>query len=180
MTKDLQEFFEGIERKDTVLAEYVHRNEALVSFLNEIDILKGRSRMTQKDMARKMGTTQSAVSRIESLKTNPTYGVLAKMAEAAGGKIFVTPMADMTLTVPLDLQEKVSLLAADEGKKPHDFLLDIVRGEIDSRYIERDSHCFHVDAHVFIGATDTAPEEFGERNKVSEGESLFTADDCAA
>lgn len=36
--------------------------------------------MTQKDIADRMGTTQSAISRIASLKTNPSYKQLLKMA----------------------------------------------------------------------------------------------------
>ncbi len=47
-------------------------------------------RLTQKDLARRIGTKQSAVSRFESGEYNPTLNFLQKMAEGLNTKIKVT------------------------------------------------------------------------------------------
>ncbi|MBI4120541.1 MAG: helix-turn-helix transcriptional regulator [Parcubacteria group bacterium] len=45
---------------------------------------------TQKDLARRIGTKQSAVSRFESGEYNPTLNLLHKMAQGLNAKVKVT------------------------------------------------------------------------------------------
>jgi len=45
--------------------------------------------MSQKDLAKKIGTRQSAISRLESGKYNPTVFFLKKVSEALGSKLEV-------------------------------------------------------------------------------------------
>lgn len=54
-------------------------------------ILKKRieSKMSQKDLAKKLGTKQSAISRLESGTYNPTLSFLKKLSNALGGKLEV-------------------------------------------------------------------------------------------
>ena len=40
--------------------------------------------MTQAQIAKKMGTTQSAIARVEAGNTNPTIGFMQKLADALG------------------------------------------------------------------------------------------------
>ena len=40
--------------------------------------------MTQAQIAKKMGTTQSAIARVEAGNTNPTIGFMQKLADARG------------------------------------------------------------------------------------------------
>ena len=46
--------------------------------------------MTQTVLARKIGTKQSAIARLESGRYNPTLGFLEKVAEALGAKLKVS------------------------------------------------------------------------------------------
>jgi len=46
--------------------------------------------MTQADLAKKIGTKQSAISRLESGKYNPTVGFLQKVAKGLDAKIKIT------------------------------------------------------------------------------------------
>lgn len=46
--------------------------------------------LTQKALAEKMGTKQSAISRFESGRTNPTLDFLYRLADALGAKLKVT------------------------------------------------------------------------------------------
>ena len=114
--------------------------EALSAFLTDLDFLKDSLGLTQKDIADKMGTTQSAVSRIASLKTNPSYKQLQKMAEAVGGELLVTPMKDMTVQVPYDLQETVRKMAVSEKKTTSEYLNRVIRDAIElerANYLNR-------------------------------------------
>ena len=138
MKKDqVLDYMESLEREDEKLASFVKTYEALSSFLTDFDFLKDTLGLTQKDIAEKMGTTQSAISRIASLKTNPSYKQLQKMAEAVGGELLVTPMKSMTVQVPYDLQETVRKLAASENKSTNDYLESVLRNAIE---LERSSY----------------------------------------
>ena len=56
----------------------------LVSQLIEARIKSG---MTQKELAKKLGTKQSAIARLESGNANPTIAFLEKTSKALGTKI---------------------------------------------------------------------------------------------
>ena len=134
------DFMDTLEKGDKKLDSYVKMYEALSAFLTDFDFLKDSLGLTQQDVAEKMGTTQSAISRIASLKTNPSYKQLQKMAEAVGGELLVTPMKNMTVQVPYDLQESVRKLAASENKSTSDYLEGVLRNAIElerSSYIHR-------------------------------------------
>jgi transcriptional regulator with XRE-family HTH domain len=131
------DFMDTLEKCDKKLAAYVKMYEALSAFLTDFDFLKESLGLTQQDVAEKMGTTQSAISRIASLKTNPSYKQLQKMAEAVNGELLVTPMKSMTVQVPYDLQETVRKLAASEKKSTNDYLENVLRNAIE---LERSSY----------------------------------------
>lgn len=120
-------YMESLEKEDKHLGLFVKRYEALSSFLTDFDFLKDSKGLTQKDVANKTGTTQSAISRIASMKTNPSYKQLQKMAEAVGGELFITPMKDMTVQVPYDLQNTVRDLAKSENKTTNEYLDEVIR-----------------------------------------------------
>lgn len=46
-----------------------------------------KSKMSQKDLAKKLGTKQSAISRLESGTYNPTLSFLKKLSTTLGGKL---------------------------------------------------------------------------------------------
>jgi transcriptional regulator with XRE-family HTH domain len=138
MKKDqVLDFMDSLEKEDEKLGSYVKIYEALSSFLTDFDFLKDSLGLTQQDVAEKMGTTQSAISRIASLKTNPSYKQLLKMAEAVGGDLFVTPMKNMTVLVPYDLQESVRKMSADAGKTTNEYLESVLRNALE---LERASY----------------------------------------
>lgn len=135
MKKDqVLDYMDSLEKEDGKLASFVKTYEALSSFLTDFDFMKDSLGLTQKDIADKMGTTQSAISRIASLKTNPSYKQLLKMAEAVGGNLYITPMKDMTVQVPYDLQETVRKLAEGEDKTTNEYLDEVIRDAVESEY----------------------------------------------
>jgi transcriptional regulator with XRE-family HTH domain len=56
----------------------------------EISAARARSGLTQAEIAARMGTTQSAVARLESGKAKPSLRTLERYAAATGAKLKVT------------------------------------------------------------------------------------------
>lgn len=58
----------------------------LISQLIEARLKKG---LTQKELAKKIGTKQSAIARLESGSANPTISFLEKIAQAIGSRLII-------------------------------------------------------------------------------------------
>ncbi len=54
---------------------------------------RAKSGLTQAEVARKMHTTQSAVARLESGRSNPSVGLLKRYASAIGSRIRIELIA---------------------------------------------------------------------------------------
>lgn len=55
--------------------------------ISEIITARLRRKMTQTELAKKVGTKQSAIARLESGNSNPSLDFLEKIATAMGGKL---------------------------------------------------------------------------------------------
>ncbi|MCX6716417.1 MAG: helix-turn-helix transcriptional regulator [Candidatus Taylorbacteria bacterium] len=55
--------------------------------IKEVIIKRHNLKMSQKDLAKKMGTRQSAISRLESGDYNPSFKFLKRLAEALESKL---------------------------------------------------------------------------------------------
>ena len=49
-----------------------------------------KNKMSQQDLARKIGTGQSAISRLESGESNPSMKFLQKVASALGARLWIS------------------------------------------------------------------------------------------
>ena len=144
---DVLDYMNQLESDDESLNEFSKKYEMLASFLAEYDFLKDKRHLSQKDVAEKMGTTQSAISRIERLKTNPSYFQLKKMAEAVGGELFLSPMGEYSITLPVDLQEVVESIANKKKETVKEYLEDCIHSAVKSDYeklkVELEKECFY-------------------------------------
>lgn len=61
---------------------------ALISAIMDARLKKG---MTQAEIARRAGTTQSAIARFESGRTNPTLDFASRVLRAVGSRLEVRP-----------------------------------------------------------------------------------------
>ncbi|MEI6238032.1 MAG: helix-turn-helix transcriptional regulator [bacterium] len=57
--------------------------------IKEVIIKRHSLKMSQKDLAKKMGTRQSAISRLESGDYNPSFKFLKRLAEALDSKLSI-------------------------------------------------------------------------------------------
>ena len=76
---------EGLKRlRDPSLKTYTMEEVARLAFGNHIHTCRERASLTQEELARRMGCSQSYVSQIEHPDARPTLGTLQKVAEALG------------------------------------------------------------------------------------------------
>ena len=131
-TGKINDYFEDLTKDDVEFQEYTKKWGALSNFILDFEHLKGIKNLTQKDIAQKMGTTQSAISRVVRMKGKPSYDILRKMSLAVGGELFITPMSEQSLTLPYDLHEKVNTIAKLNNETANEFLLGLIRKELDN------------------------------------------------
>jgi transcriptional regulator with XRE-family HTH domain len=74
------------ERKYRQAYDALEEEFVLASAL--IDV-RNRAGLTQEQLARKMGTTQPVVARLESGRTRPSMRTLARLAEATGSRLLI-------------------------------------------------------------------------------------------
>lgn len=84
----LDEVFAGSERDPRWKAAYA-RADVEVRMAIQIARARERARLTQAQLARAVGTTQSVISRIERADQNLTLGTLSKIADALHRSLFI-------------------------------------------------------------------------------------------
>ncbi len=97
MKTDISKFqtFEDFKReslKDPELKREYDKLGPEFELINKIIEARIHKKLTQKDIADRMGTKQSALARLESGRANPTLAFVQKLATALG--------TDITLTFP--------------------------------------------------------------------------------
>lgn len=78
--------------KDPEFKKEYDRQQPEFEIINKIIEARIKKKLTQKEIATRMGTKQSALARLESGHANPTIGFIQKLATALG--------TDITLTFP--------------------------------------------------------------------------------
>lgn len=86
--KEWEEIKKELLKDEEVYKEYMrlgpryHLISQLISARNELGI-------TQSELAKKIGTKQSAIARIESGNANPSFDFLVKLSNALGREIII-------------------------------------------------------------------------------------------
>jgi transcriptional regulator with XRE-family HTH domain len=95
MPSSLKQFRENALARPDVRAAYVKQQEEF-SFLDEILRARAAAGLTQAEVAAKIGTTQSAVARLESSTTghSPSVSTLRKYASALGCRVEIRLVAN--------------------------------------------------------------------------------------
>lgn len=97
-TKNIKRKFDTLEEvmaeamKNPELKKEYDKLQPEYELIGKIIEARIHQKMTQKDIANRMGTKQSALARLESGRANPTLNFVQKLATALG--------TDITLTFP--------------------------------------------------------------------------------
>jgi len=75
--------------KDPVVAKEYNRLAPEYAIISQLIAIRAEKKVTQKELAKSMGTKQSAIARLESGNYNPTLEFLQRTAEALGRKLVV-------------------------------------------------------------------------------------------
>lgn len=75
--------------KDRLVASEYKKLEPKYLFISQLIEARIKKGMTQKELAQKIGTKQSAVARLESGNTNPSITFLERITSALGSKLII-------------------------------------------------------------------------------------------
>ena len=85
--------FETLHRKWSANPAYLAAYDALeeeFALVASVIEARTRSKLTQAELAKRMGTTQAVVARLESGRTMPSTRTLERFAKATGTKLRIT------------------------------------------------------------------------------------------
>ncbi|MFN3853303.1 MAG: helix-turn-helix domain-containing protein [Phreatobacter sp.] len=88
MTKVQDLHIPWVAEEPSCRAEYEALADAF-ALVEELIRARARSGLTQEEIARRMGTTQSVIARLESGKSMPSTRTLKKYAEATGTRLVI-------------------------------------------------------------------------------------------
>lgn len=118
---------EGLLEEDPQLKGFEREWGPLANFLTDYNHLKALHGLTQEEIAKRIHTTQSAISRLNRMKGKPSYTLLQKISEAVNGKLYITPYAEMTATLPYDLHERARIIADAFGMSVEELMIQAFR-----------------------------------------------------
>jgi len=118
--------------QDTFVKEKVDFYQPLADLILEVQLRREELGMTQADLAKKMGTRQSVISRFENMGRIPSYTFLIKLSKALEQNFFMTINGDYAVVVPEELRPFVDKKAKEENKTTKEVLTEIITGQIDS------------------------------------------------
>ena len=125
--EDIKMMENDLLSEDYDYAKFHQLWEPLSKFITDYEHLKGLNDLTQNEIAVRAKTTQSAISRLIRMKGKPTYTLLNKVSNAVGGKLFVTPLAEMTVTLPYDLHAQAIQLAEAQNMSVTELMVSLLR-----------------------------------------------------
>jgi transcriptional regulator with XRE-family HTH domain len=139
-TKPVSELFIEDREIDQEYSNWADKMEALASFIVDYEYLKNKQSYSQENIARKAGTTQSAISRLVRMKGKPTYDLLQRVSSAVDGKLFISPLGEFTTTLNYEFHDRAISYAEKEGVEVSTLLRRILNEYFDNEKIIEDVH----------------------------------------
>ncbi|WP_052913129.1 helix-turn-helix domain-containing protein [Marinitoga sp. 1155] len=105
---------EKFELKSESLEEELEN--IIIDLVSKLTLMRMEQGVSQKELAEKIGTKQTAISRLENASSNPSLKFLLKITKALGGEMKITPHGKYTYTIPENYRETFEKIAKSEGK----------------------------------------------------------------
>lgn len=86
--KSWKSFKKDLLKNEKVLKEY-NKLEPRYQIISQLIETRARKGITQKELAERIGTKQSAIARVESGATNPTIAFLEKISSALDSRLII-------------------------------------------------------------------------------------------
>ena len=136
--RDIKEIFSEL-RKDSELNQVLDYYAPLNDLILEIVEERVRQNLTQRDLARRLRTRQSAISRFENLGRKPGFDFLYRVAKALGGKLFITIHGRYAALVPRKYREFIDELAQEQGENPETVVRNLLVEAIEQKKRDREN-----------------------------------------
>lgn len=103
---------------------------ALSQIISETLMLRGMKGLSQAELASRMNTSQSVISRFENLGRKPNYDFVARLSLALNGILGMTVFGDFMAVVPVPMQEIVRRMAEEKKIPTRSLVEDLLKGAI--------------------------------------------------
>ncbi|AXS82894.1 MULTISPECIES: helix-turn-helix domain-containing protein [Marinobacter] len=80
--------------KDPEVRQEYDALEEEFSLIDQLISMRTKAGLTQEDVAKKLGTNKSNISRLERGRSNPSWGTLSKYAAACGFRVKLEAVED--------------------------------------------------------------------------------------
>jgi transcriptional regulator with XRE-family HTH domain len=117
-------------------AQIGFQQSTLSKLISDVIVLRLDHGLTQQELARQMGTTQSVISRFENFGRSPSLEFLDRLAMALGGSLKISLNADRVIELPDSLAAELQVEARAHGKSLDELVLSRLRPSRSSWSIE--------------------------------------------
>jgi len=125
--------------------------------LESIEI-RDLNKISQSDLAQKMKTRQSVISRFENMGRLPNYDFLSRLSIALGHKLGMTLYGDFMAVVPADKQNLIKTMAKKEQVATDKYVQNLLEESINRARLNNLSS---------LNILNTAPNEYESPGKMS-------------
>ncbi len=92
---NFEEFKQELLKDPEFKKEYENKDDPYFEISEMVEEARVRKGLTQEQLAKKMGTKQSSISRIENCSNLPSISFLQKMAKALGDRLILPSFASL-------------------------------------------------------------------------------------
>jgi transcriptional regulator with XRE-family HTH domain len=92
--------------------------------------LRSKFSYSQSNLADKLKTKQSVISRFENLGRLPSYDFLTRLSKVYGHKLGITLYGDFMAVVPLEKQELVKQWAKEKNQQTDNYIQELLKEQI--------------------------------------------------
>lgn len=115
--------------------------------------LRDSKRMSQTDLANKMKTTQSVISRFENMGRLPSYDFVARLSISLGHAPGMTLFGDYMAVAPLEKQPLIKTIADEKNISTGKFIQNLLDQAIAAR-----THIYKIQQRIMDNASGLSPD----------------------
>lgn len=146
--------------------------DMLSEVILENQILRKRKNITQKELADRMDTKQTSISRFENMGRAPNYDFIMRLANALGCEPKLYIDGKYSVQVPNELKDKVNEIVKKKNISTVSYLADIIERNICKDYREIQFHEFITSLE---GSADYSCDDYSVESNSTESDKLDLA-----
>ena len=130
--KDKMDAYYEWEKDHEDKVEYYKKilSDPIIDFIVEANTARIIQDISREELAKKMNLPTAEIDKFENMMILPTVDFMKQLAEALGGRLFITIYGDYTVTVPLEYHKKLNDISESKNKSVKEVLLEMIIAEI--------------------------------------------------